>query len=333
MAVGKTRKTNKHLPRRMYQKHGAFWYVDRANKWHPLGADYGEALKRYAALMDHGGTHRVDLLIARYENEILPKRAPDTAKGRKKEFKSIRKVFGHMDPQEITAAHAWSYFTERGSNQAARHEIRALSAVLGWARKWGALGDKPNPLHNIGFPTFKPRDRYVTDEEFLKVRSVAPPMVRYAMNIALATASRQKDILGLDRRQVAAGVLQVTQSKTGKRVNFPIAGSLEENIEAALKIAPQVRQLVIVNRKGKRYTRDGFQTQWKRAMTKAFPNKEERFTFNDIRAKSLSDAETLEEARIRAGHADTQITQRVYRRLPEVATVADLSRLKPKSSG
>ena len=31
MGVGKTRKTNKHLPRRMYAKHGAYWYVDRTN--------------------------------------------------------------------------------------------------------------------------------------------------------------------------------------------------------------------------------------------------------------------------------------------------------------
>jgi len=140
------------------------------------------------------------------------------------------------------------------------------------------------------------------------------------------TAARQKD---LDRKQLAAGVLFV-QSKTAKKVNIPAAGSFEENIETALKIAPQVRQYVIVNRAGKPYTRDGFQTQWKRAMTKAFPNKADRFTFHDIRAKSLSDADTLEAARVRAGHSDAEITKRVYRRLPDVATVADISHLKRK---
>jgi integrase len=42
----------------------------------------------------------------------------------------------------------------------------------------------------------------------------------------------------------------------------------------------------------------------------------ERFTFHDLRAKSLSDAKSLEEAQKRGGHSDSKITQRVYRRLP-----------------
>lgn len=328
MPVGKTRKTNKHLPQRMYEKHGSYWLVDRSNKWHKLGSSYNDALKRYAALVSNVGLDRVDLLIARYENEILPKRAADTAKGRRKEFKRIRAVFGNMSPKDIRPCDAWDYFEKRGANQAARHEVRALSAVLGWAVKWGAI-DR-NPLLKLGFPTFKPRDRYVTDDEFGTVRMNAPQMLKYAMNIALITGARQKDILELDRRQVAAGVLKVTQSKTGKKVYYPVAGSLEENIEAALRMPPQLRHHVIVNRQGKRYTRDGFQTQWQRAMKKAFPNKADRFTFNDIRAKSLSDADSLEEARIRAGHANSVITQTVYRRKPEIATVADITNLLDK---
>lgn len=328
MAVGKTRKTNKHLPQRMYLKHGGYWYVDRANKWHRLDSDYSAALKRYAAIVSNTGLDRIDLLIAKYENEILPKRAADTAKGRKKEFKRIRAVFGEMSPKDLRPCDAWDYFEKRGANQVARHEIRALSAVMGWAVKWGAV-DR-NPLLKLGFPTFKARDRYVTDDEFGAVRVRAPQMLKYAMNIALITGARQKDILELDRRQVAAGVLKVTQSKTGKKVNYPVAGSLEENIDAALRMAPQLRHHVIVNRQGKPYTRDGFQTQWQRAMKKAFPVKADRFTFNDIRAKSLSDAETLEEARIRAGHANSTITQVVYRRKPEVATVADITHLLDK---
>ena len=52
--------------------------------------------------------------------------------------------------------------------------------------------------------------------------------------------------------------------------------------------------------------------------------------FRDIRAKLISDADTLEEARIRAGHADAEITKRVYRRKPESATVQDISHLRGK---
>jgi hypothetical protein len=330
VGVGKTRKTNKHLPRRMYLKHGCYWYVDRENKWHKLGTDYTAALVRYAALVDDGGTETIDALITKYIIEVFPTLRAASRKSRLRDFKNVRLVFGHMDPHDVKPKHAWKHFETRGRHQGARHEIRALSAVLGWGVKWGALD--ANPLHKIGFPTFKPRDRYVTDEEFLKVREVAHPMVRFAMNIALITGARQTDILNLDRKQVAAGVLKVQQSKTQKKVFFPVAGSLEENIAAALAMAPQVRQFVIANRKGKPYTESGFQTQWKRAMTKAFPSLEDRFMFRDLRAKSISDAATLEEARIRAGHSDSRITQAVYRRLPELASVQDIGHLRDKKA-
>jgi len=43
----------------------------------------------------------------------------------------------------------------------------------------------------------------------------------------------------------------------------------------------------------------------------------ERFTEHDLRAKVASDAESLERARQLLAHADSRITQRVYRRRPE----------------
>ncbi len=42
----------------------------------------------------------------------------------------------------------------------------------------------------------------------------------------------------------------------------------------------------------------------------------ERFQERDLRAKTASDSDTLEEASARLGHASTAITQRVYRRKP-----------------
>ena len=171
-----------------------------------------------------------------------------------------------------------------------------------------------NPLLNIGFPTCKPRDRYVTDEEFITVRELATPMVRYAMNIALITAMRQRDILSLERRQSTDEAITVTASKTGKQQMFPMSADLKESIDAALKMSPQLRRHVIVNRNGKPYTRDGFQSQWQRVQKKALKLAKiaSHCTFHDIRAKSLSDAGSLEEARVRANHSDGRITQAVY---------------------
>jgi integrase len=45
---------------------------------------------------------------------------------------------------------------------------------------------------------------------------------------------------------------------------------------------------------------------------------EEHFTEHDLRAKCASDASTLEHARQLLANADGKITERVYRRKPEV---------------
>lgn len=336
-AVGKTRKSNKHLPRRMYVSHGAYFYVDKANKWNSLGKDYAEALKRYAALIETASSNsRIDLLIARYENEVLPKRSKETAKGRKQQFKRIRKVFGHMSPRDLKGGDAWDYMQANGGTQQARHEVSALSAVLGWAVKWKAL--EVNPFTNLRLEGFAPRTRYVTDAEFMALRSIAIPMIRHCMDITLITSLRQGDILSLERKHIAHGVLTVTASKTkkskkSKAKSFPVVDDLKAAIDAALATSPQLRPHIIVNRKGRRYTMNGFQANWQRLMRKAFKLGliTERFTFHDIRAKNLSEADTLEEARARAGHADAAITDRVYRRLPEVTTVADISHLVRKT--
>ena len=44
----------------------------------------------------------------------------------------------------------------------------------------------------------------------------------------------------------------------------------------------------------------------------------ERFTEHDLRAKCASDAESLGRAQQLLGHADSRITERVYRRKPEI---------------
>ena len=66
----------------------------------------------------------------------------------------------------------------------------------------------------------------------------------------------------------------------------------------------------------------GFNTIFYRAMSKVVKDEKsgltERFQFRDLRAKSASD-DTAEAASKRLGHADSKITERVYRRKAERA--------------
>ena len=80
---------------------------------------------------------------------------------------------------------------------------------------------------------------------------------------------------------------------------------------------------LFVTRQGKSYIdNDGrcnaFDSLWQRFMDKVLEMTKvtDRFQERDLRAKVASDSDSLIEASERLGHADTAITQRVYRRKP-----------------
>ena len=318
--MGRTRKTNKHLPRRVYQKHGAFWFVDTKNKWHRLAESYTDALVALSRLLDAASpSHTIELLIAKYTADELPKKAKATQKSRLQEFKPLRKVFGHMSPDTIEPAHVWNYYRERGETEQAKHEVRALSAVISFGRKIGA-SKLPNPCFGLRLTGSGPRERYVTDDEFLLVRDLAPKMIGFGMDLALLCGYRKADILKLERKHLVEDGVMFETSKDGKFLIIEWNDELRATVDALWRMQPRVRQYLICRRDGKRYTADGFGAMWQRTMEKALKNGlKQRFTFNDIRAKSASDAGSDEEASARLGHNDSRITKRVYRRLPRRA--------------
>jgi hypothetical protein len=87
---------------------------------------------------------------------------------------------------------------------------------------------------------------------------------------------------------------------------------------------------VLRTRSGKRCKFEGFRAVWQRRMRNVLqgywqkprgkdrvwdePQNRERLTFHDIRAKTVSDSATLDEAFERAGHTNTAMTRGVYDR-------------------
>lgn len=320
MAMGRSRKKNKHLPRGVYQKHGAFYFVDRAKKWHRLASSYTEALTALARLLSASApTGRMDHVFALYEAEELPKKALATQKSRLKEFKPLRKAFGEMTSDDIEPSDVWNYYRARGETEQAKHDVRGLSAVLSFALKIGAR-TKPNPCFGLRLAGGGSRDRYVTDEEYLIVRDLASPMIGLAMDLALVAGFRKGDVLALERRHLTDDGILIETGKDRKFLLIEWNDELRVTIDAAFRVSPRVRQFVICRRDGKRLTADGFGAMWQRLMSKAMKKGlAERFTFHDLRAKSASDAESDAEATARLGHNDPNITRRVYRRLPRRA--------------
>lgn len=317
--MGRRRKNNKHLPPRVYESRGKLYYSDPVTlKWIPLP----EGLRTWAKIIDAAEpTHTLSALWARFDLEVLAKKAPKTRRNRLQEWSQVEPVFGAMRAEDVETHHVWRYWRERGETEGAKHEVRCLSVLLTYALQCGAR-KQSNPCFGLRLVsvTGGRRDRYVTDEEFIAVRALATSMIGYAMDIAFVAGMSQIDILTLERKQDSKLGLEFDRKKTGKPQVIEWNDDLRSIVATAQRHTPQVRRTLICTRDGTGYTSNGFQAVWQRLQRRAFKEGKisERYTFHDLRAKSLSDAESIEEARKRGGHVDDTITKRHYRRLPMV---------------
>ncbi len=330
-AVGRTRKSNKDLPQRVYEKNGALWYVDRHNKWHRLAAkdDRPGMHRRLAVLLEAGGpVADIQKLWDKYQRDEIHTKAKKTQQGRRNDMKWPLKVFGKMIPNDIEDHHVWTYWRQRGQTEQARHEIRALSALLTFGRQCGAV-KKPNPCYALKLPGAKPRNLYVTDAMFYAVHDVAPWQIQRAMELAWSGALDEGTIRKLERRNVTTTGLSFERGKTGKLQAID-GEDLLTITASALREAPQIRRFIICRRGGKAYTPNGFQIAWQRAVRKAIElgrlKAEERYHFHDLRGKAASEAASDKEAQNLLGHADDKVTVYHYRRLPQRGTAIKIFR-------
>jgi len=322
------RKRTKHhgLPKHVRLASNAYHYEDPiTRKWTRLASsdDYSGMLTALARILEaNAPTNTIEHLWAKYEVWELPKLAKKTQQNRRNDMKRPLAVFGKMNAAAIEPHHAWTYWRKRGETEQARHEIRAMSALLTYARQCGARSTE-NPWFKLGLKGGgKSRDLYVTDAMFYAVRDVAPPMIGYMMDAAWCAALDGATLRMLERRHVTATGLLFERPKTDKlqQIDGP---DLVEILKAALRLAPQVRRFVFCRRDGRPFTANGFQTAWQRAIAKAIRlgrlDKDARYHFHDLRGKAGSEAASDEQAKDLLGHGDVKVTRQHYRRLPQRA--------------
>lgn len=326
--MGRRRQKNRHLPARVYVHRRWFRYVPKNGKPVPLAKtdDYPGMLRALSQLLgDVPPIRSFSSLIDRYELEVLPTKAESTQKDQVRQLQNLRKSFGHMRPAELRQSHAILYMHKRAETAptAANREMQLLSHVCSKAVEWDLM--TANPLRGMRKIRRPPRDRYVTDQEFEYVLSLAPPMVQAVMKIAVLTGLRRGDIFSLKKTDCSTEGLLVKPSKTkdstGVQLLFELTDELVEAVDGAIALPPRSREFIVGNRKGEAFTKNGFDSVWQRLMRRATdPESEssiERFEFRDLRRKSASDEPDEQAAQQRLGHASVEITNRVYRVLPK----------------
>lgn len=316
-------KENKGLPERVTFKNGSYYYLKPTiregkpgTKWLKLGRTEREMYQALAELKNDGAG-LMSAIIQRYRDDVMPKKAANTQKAQGKHLDRLSKAFGHMRPADIRPAHIAKYHDIVGQKAPyqANRELALITHVLKYAVRWGHIDD--NPAREIQRHPEKPRERYITDEEYLAVWEIAPVWVQVIMDLAYITGQRRTDLLSLKRSQLGKDGITIAQSKTGAKLLIEWSPDLRAAINRALQDLAEAgieSVYVICDSRGQRRRDAAFTTAWTRLMNKAMELEliTDKFQFRDIRAKAGSDSSGEQ-----LGHASQATLNRHYKRLPK----------------
>lgn len=342
------RKKPSALPARVYEKNGAWYFVDLQRKWHKLcrvsdgAATLYAELARFTRESDERATDTMPALIDDWMLKKLGKYAPSTRDEYRRMALFIKGEFdGEWRVTDVKPAHIARFLDKHfESKPNSSNKYRALfSLIFAHAVRKG-LRDA-NPASEVEGATESKRDRYITDAELYAVRAAAligrdgkptdsGPVIVCLIDLAYQTAQRISDLLALNWQDVTEDGVFFRPAKTvnssGVRLLIEMTSDLRATLDAAKAGKVKAIGPVICTQAGARFTYSGAQTAWKRACQRARENYEaqckkasvdpdDRFLrdmhFHDLRAKALTDKQRMHgaaAAQALGGHTTAEMT-------------------------
>lgn len=351
----KKNKENEGLPSRWRKTHGAYYYqvpigfehLWDGKKTFRLGRTLPEAYKAWGdRQIEIDEAKTIGDLLDRYALEIIPTKSLPSQNRDKQSLKILRSTFGKMPIGAIKPQHVFMYVDKRSKKETiadgsvrgglatARREVALLSHVYTMAIKWGCVERHPFK-GQLALETTKPRTRYVENWEISECMSLpslqkkgSVKAIQAYIRLKLLTGLRTRDMLQITESDIREDGIHVHTSKTGKYiiVEWDDEGQLRAAVQAAKDARPiAFSPFLFCTKRGKGYVNpetgraEGWTSMWQRFMDRVLKETRvtERFTEHDLRAKSGSDAGSLEHARSLLAHTDFRTTQKHYRRAAE----------------
>lgn len=334
--MGRRRTTHLHLPAGVYFSRGWYFYREPQppRKSHPLGKAWDrEAKLKYAELSTAKSTDGsvASLLDAYFANLVERVRDGDysaaTLEVNEYDRAELKVGFGGLHYADVTSKHVATFITRRTDKHGRRTPVRAnrimayLSSAYAWALGRPEYEITANPCYGVRRNRERPRHRLVETAELRRfVDGYAPKWVRCYALLKRLTAMRQGNILALTDENLTERGIRYRQNKRGPLRLIRWSWALKLVIESAKAQrpplpadVPALPRPLFVNRYGMRFHRDAFKSMWQRAMQAYALAGFERFTEHDLRAKSGSDASSVERAAELLGDT-VKTTRKHYRR-------------------
>ncbi|EDN7242828.1 tyrosine-type recombinase/integrase [Salmonella enterica] len=333
MAGSRRKKEDSWMPPRVYRSRSAFEFKPKGGGTIRLcdsSATQAQVWTAYEALLNDrkDDNSLAGLVEAFFRSSDFSDLAVDTRNDYRKYSVKVLSVFGKMLPDAIKPEHIRKYLDKRGlrSKTQANREKAFLSRVYRWAFERGMV--KGNPTKGVRQFKEVARERYITDEEYAALYSVSPVIVQVAMELAYLCCARQKDVLEMKKSQFVSDGIIIKQSKTHVTQIKGWSTRLDTAIQLAktLSLNPGMSSVYVLHQQsGSGYTRDGFNSRWRKAKelaTATFPNIDFNFTFHDLKAKGVSDLEgNVYEKQVITGHKNVTQTARYDRKVKVVPVV------------
>lgn len=320
--MGRRRKRDQHLPRCMFQRRGAYYFVS-AGKWYPLGKDFGPALILYAEFVgDAPKVTTVQQAIAHYLESNAARLAAATLEGYRHSAVRLCAVFGAMALEDVQAHHVYRYLIKCGNVQANRDRA-FLSVVYTHARNIGAFpnrGDDPTKGLQYRNPE-PPRQRYVTDQEQAALWLASSPKLACIERFLNLTAMRQSDALRLRLRDMDDDGIHYTTGKTKVPLVITWTPELRACVDEAARLWRRFGREFLFESHPKgmhakrgpgAYTPSGLRALFRVARKKSGV---QDVRLHDLRRKAGSDVEE-DHAQALLAHKDGKTTRKHYRAKP-----------------
>lgn len=315
---------NRGLPRRVYLKHGRYWYVRPVDgKWIKLSRDGDGLPAMYIAL--------ARLLKSDVESELLPaviarwlqQREEDDvwSAGHTEDMKRITDAialeFDQARPDQVTTKLVAAYLKPLRAKKRTHNQHRtALRQIMAFAAAEG-LRDGHNPVDDTEPMKQDKRVRVVSDAEIEALKTAAGQQSRngealvHMIDLAVITGQRIGDLIGLRWQDLTDEGLLVTQGKGSGAVKLLIEWSpaLKAAVEACADGRDRIGFL-LKTQSGRGFTYGGIRSAWVRACERA---KLEDLHIHDLRGRAgvdaLGDDEDMRAAQRLLGHSGEAMTR------------------------
>lgn len=318
----------------------------KARQWHSLCsiAD-GELTARIAAkkIIDHNTQKDEEgdfpTIFKNYTAYILKKRAKEAPKDPPRLkmhltannnlmwiFNTIESAFKEFNLANVMPVDIAAFVDQWEGQRMGQVFQSKLSDFFKWACRRGYRSE--NPCREISVAKPKKRSRYITDEEFNKIKDSlligldgvptrSGKMVSCYVDLCFLLYQRTTEIRLLRWDQITPEGILFTPTKTekssGAKVQVPMNQAVQDVLNRARQAYPEREiksEYVIHTHDLKPYTTTGIGSAWKRAAQRAEVS---NATLKDLRAKAMTDAKrdgyTVKQISIGGAHTDEEMTE------------------------